>query len=169
LLHITGNAGQSGAFNGTVTMAMNAANNANVLASGAYLPFTFGIWGDVANAEASWENMISLADVLVKDTAGNILASQDYILRSANGSIYFSAFENPPAAVPLPSSLLLFSFASAGIAGLRRRRTDNRAWYSLRHNPFFTPKREQTHETPFPARVRSSFALRLYTADALYR
>ncbi|MFA7316543.1 MAG: PEP-CTERM sorting domain-containing protein [Sulfuricella sp.] len=140
LLHITGNAGQGGAFNGTVTMAMNDANSANVLASGAYLPFTFGIWGDVANAEASWENMISLADVLVKDTAGNILASQDYILRSANGSIYFSAFENPPAAVPLPSSLLLFSFASAGIAGLRRRRTDKPLLVFIDAKPLFHPK-----------------------------
>ncbi|MBU1404341.1 MAG: hypothetical protein KKE82_10335 [Proteobacteria bacterium] len=139
LLHITGNAGQSGAFNGPVTMAMNAANSANVLASGAYLPFTFGIWGDVANAEASWENMISLADVLVKDTAGNILSSQDYILRSANGSINFSSFENPPAAVPLPSSLLLFSFASAGIAGLRRRRSAKPLPGFVEAKPLFHP------------------------------
>jgi hypothetical protein len=120
-LNVTGKAGQSGTFNNTVTLATNDANEANTIASGTYLPFTLGIWGDVANATASWENMISLADVLVKDTAGNLLDSQDYILRSANDSNYFAAFENPPAAVPLPSSLLMFSLASAGIAGLRRR------------------------------------------------
>lgn len=121
-LNVTGKAGQSGAFNGTVTLAMNDANHANVIASGTYLPFTLGVWGDVANAEASWENMISLADVLVKDTAGNILAAQDYILRSANDSTYFAAFENPPDTMPLPaSSLLLLPLPSAGIAGLRRR------------------------------------------------
>ena len=122
-LSLTGKAGQSGAFNGAMTLAMTNTNSANLFASGTYLPFTFGIWGDVANAEASWDNIISLADVLVKDTNGNILAAQDYILRSANGSKYFAAFENPPAAVPLPSSLLMFSLASAGIAGMRKKTT----------------------------------------------
>lgn len=122
-LNLTGKAGQSGALSGTVTLAANDANSANVVASGTYLPFTFGIWGDVANAEASWENIISLADVLVKDTSGNILAPQDYTLRSANGSKDFALFENPPVAVPLPSSLLMFSLASAGLAGLRKRTT----------------------------------------------
>lgn len=121
-LDITGKAGQSGAFNGTVTLAMNDANSANSIASGTYLPFTLGVWGDVADATASWENMISLADVLVKDTSGHILATQDYILRSANGSVYFSSFQNPAAAVPLPSSLLLLSLAIAGLAGVRRQK-----------------------------------------------
>lgn len=54
------------------------------------------------------------------------------------GSI--SAFENPPATVPLPSTLLLFSFASTGIAGLRRRRTAKPLLVFVDAKPLFHPK-----------------------------
>jgi len=61
--------------------------------------------------------------------------TRDYVGR---GSI--SAFENPPATVPLPSSLLLFSFASVGIAGLLRRRTDKPILVFVDAKPLFHTK-----------------------------
>lgn len=118
LLSISGN-NLTGSVSGPYHLAMTGINYTNLNNSGSqtYLPYTIGLWGDAVNGSISWSN-VALADVIVKDAAGNTLAPSSHTLQ--NDSIAFNAV-TAPQDVPLPGAVWLLGFGFAGLAGLRGR------------------------------------------------
>lgn len=82
------------------------------------LPYLIGLWGDVVNAKISWSN-VTLADVLIKDQSGTVLAPDSFSLTSE--SIAFNEVVSP-APVPLPGAAWLLGFGVMGLLGTARRK-----------------------------------------------